>query len=105
MGKNPRQKPRRLGRKLCQIRAALGLSQNQILRKMGLDDKYSRNNLSNYETDKREAPLPILLGYARLAGISVDDIIDDKLPLPKHLPDFAPKKRASHKKLRQPFTS
>ena len=100
MGKNPRHKPRRLGKKLCQIRAALGLSQNAILMEMGLDNKYTRNNLSNYELDRREAPLPILLGYARLAGISLDVIVDDKLPLPKHLLTAAPAKRASGKKRR-----
>jgi len=31
----------------------------------------------------REPPLPILLRYARLAGISTDVLIDDDLKLPK----------------------
>ena len=83
MGRKSRLKPRRLGQKLRHIREALGISQNEMLRRMGLDEEYGRNNLSNYELDKREPPLSIVLGYARLAGISVDLIVDDKLDLPK----------------------
>ena len=98
MGKHSRRKPRRLPKKLRLIRDALGLSQNQILKEMGLDDKYTRNNLSNYETGKRETPWPIQLGYARLANISVDLLLDDKLELPDHLRNARPGKRRSTKK-------
>ncbi len=38
--------------------------------------------ISGYETGKREPPLPVLLKYARLAGVSTDVLIDDKLKLP-----------------------
>jgi transcriptional regulator with XRE-family HTH domain len=85
MGKKPRVKPRHLGKKLRQIRRALGLSQNEMLKRMGLDGDYGRNNLSNFERDRREPPSPILLGYARLARIRVDLILDDKLELPDRL--------------------
>ena len=85
MGKGSRRQPRRLPKKLRQIRDALGLSQNQILKEMGLDDKYTRNNLSNFETGKRGTPWAIQLGYARLANISVDLLLDDKLALPEDL--------------------
>ncbi len=85
MGKKPRRKPRRLGKKLRQIRLALGLSQNEMLKRMRLDGKYGRNNLSNFELNKREAPLPIVLGYARLGRIRVDVIVDDQLELPDRL--------------------
>ena len=83
MGRKPRIKPRRLGQKMRRIREALGISQNEMLRRMGLDEEYGRNNLSNYELSKREPPLSIVVGYARLAGISVDLMVDDKLDLPK----------------------
>ena len=85
MGKSARPRPSGLGKKLRQIREALGLSQNEILKRMGLDEEYGRNNLSNYEHDKREAPWAIVLGYARVARINVDLIVDEKLELPKHL--------------------
>jgi hypothetical protein len=40
-------------------------------------------NISGYETGKREPPYPVLLKYARLAGVSTDVLIDDKMSL-KH---------------------
>lgn len=97
MGKGPRRQPRRLPEKLRQIRNALGLSQSQILKEMGLDDRYKRNNLSNFETGKRGTPWPIQLGYARLAKISVDLLLDDKLELPDYLRNPFPSKRRSTK--------
>ena len=83
MGRRARHKPSRLGKKLQLIRQALGLSQNQMLVKIGLDEKYTRNNLSNYELDVREAPLDIVLGYARVGGMTVEMLVDDKVDLPK----------------------
>ena len=38
-----------------------------------------------YELGKREPPLPVLLKYARIAGVYVDVLIDDELDLPKKL--------------------
>ncbi|MFN2531696.1 MAG: hypothetical protein ABR555_10390 [Pyrinomonadaceae bacterium] len=103
MGKRPRHKPRRLGKKLQQIRHAQGLSQTQILKEMGLEGKYERNNLSNFETNKREPPMIIVLGYARLAGIDANLILDDKAQLPKEIliasrTSQATKKREQSKK-------
>src|SRR5260370_19200867 len=96
MGKKPRPKPRRLGKKLRQIRDALGLSQNEMLIRMRLDGQYSRNNLSNYELGRREAPLPIVLGYARLGRIRVDVIVDDQLELPDRLLRIPANTRVTH---------
>jgi transcriptional regulator with XRE-family HTH domain len=97
MGRKPRPKPRRTGKKLRQIRAVLGLSQNGILKRMGLEKKCGRNNLSNYELDKREPPSNVVLGYARLAGINVKYIIDDKLELPDRFKNAAISKRSKSK--------
>ena len=36
--------------------------------------------------EKREPLLPVLLAYARLAGVSTDVLIDDELDLPAKLP-------------------
>jgi transcriptional regulator with XRE-family HTH domain len=93
MGKYPRRKQERLGEKLLQIRQGLGLSQNEMLRRLGLEDELSRTNISNYELGQREPPLFVLLVYARVAGICTDVLIDDELDLPKKLPSVA-----SHKK-------
>ena len=86
MGKYPRRKQKRLPEKLLQIRLALGLSQNEVLRAIGAEDELYRTNISNYELGEREPPLFVLLGYARIAGVCLDVIVDDELDLPAKLP-------------------
>ena len=83
MGRSPRPKPERLGEKLLAIRQLLGMSQTEMCKALGLKLNYSA--ISNYELGTREPPLPILLDYARLVGISTDVLIDDKLNLPAKL--------------------
>ena len=84
MARGARLKPERLSEKLIQIRISLGLSQNELIRQ--LDIEVTQNRISEYETGKGEPPLPVLLRYARLAGISTDVLIDDELDLPTKLP-------------------
>lgn len=86
MGKYPRRKQERLAEKLLQVRLALGLSQNEMLRRLGAEEELYRTNISNYELGEREPPLYILLGYARLAGVWMDVLVDDELDLPARLP-------------------
>jgi transcriptional regulator with XRE-family HTH domain len=86
MGKHPRRKQRRLGEKLLQIRVGLDLSQNEILRRLGLDEELTRSIISNYELGHREPPLFVLLQYARLAGLCLEILVDDELEMPKRLP-------------------
>src|SRR5262245_4880060 len=86
MGRNPRPKPERLGEKLLHIRLALGLSQNEMLRRLGVESDLSRTNISNYELGQREPPLYVLLEYSQVVGICTDLLIDDELELPKKLP-------------------
>lgn len=84
MGRSRRPRPARLAEKLLTIRQRLGLSQTEMCKALGLAVDYSA--VSNYELGTREPPLPVLLKYARLAGISTDLLIDDDLNLPKRLP-------------------
>jgi transcriptional regulator with XRE-family HTH domain len=70
--------PEKLAKKLKQIRVDLGLSQNELIEKMGFADVIFQGNISQYELGRREPPLPVLLAYARLAKTSVDILIDDK---------------------------
>ncbi len=72
--------PRKLAEKLTQIRSDLGLSQGEIASRLGVDNRAS---ISGYERGEREPPLPVLLAYARLAGASVECLIDDKMNLSK----------------------
>jgi transcriptional regulator with XRE-family HTH domain len=86
MGRGTREKPERLGEKLTQIRNALGLSQNEILSRMGLADKLNRDDISKYERGIREPSVIVMLHYARVAGICLDVLVDDALDLPAKLP-------------------
>lgn len=84
MARGARVKPNRLAEKLVQLRVALGLSQNDLIRELGVELTQSR--ISEYEMGKGEPSLPVLLKYARLAGICVEVLIDDELQLPEKLP-------------------
>lgn len=82
MGRGAREKPERLGEKLLQIRNALELSQDGMARLLARG-KLTRNEISKYERAVREPSLLVLLRYARIAGVLVDDLLDDDLDLPK----------------------
>lgn len=82
MGRAKRLKVERLGQKLKQIRESLNLTQTDLIKKLKCEDIIYQANVSEYELGRREPPLPIILKYARLAGISTDDLIDDKITLP-----------------------
>ncbi|MBX3299579.1 MAG: helix-turn-helix transcriptional regulator [Acidobacteria bacterium] len=81
MAKVARPKPARLSEKLKAIRTKLGLSQGEMLKALGMTE-HNRSVISGYELASKEPPLPVLLKYARLAGISTDVLIDDLLDLP-----------------------
>jgi transcriptional regulator with XRE-family HTH domain len=86
MGKKARPKPKRLAEKLLQIRNALGLSQSEMFRRLDVEKFSEIKRISDYEVDKSEPPLPVLLQYARVAGICLDVLVDDELDLPDRLP-------------------
>jgi transcriptional regulator with XRE-family HTH domain len=81
-----RERPERLAEKLLQIRTALGLSQSEMLNRIGLGESGYRHYISHFETGKREPSLLILLQYARVANVYVEALIDDELDLPAKLP-------------------
>ena len=84
MGRSTRARPKRLGAKLRQIRIDLGLTQPEMIKKLaGKDARLYPSNLSEFESNRREPSLLVLLRYARIAGVSTDVLIDDKLSLPK----------------------
>jgi transcriptional regulator with XRE-family HTH domain len=86
MGSSPRPKPERLPEKLLGIRLSLDVSQDGMLAHLGLDESHFRSVISGYELGTREPPLPVLLKYARVAGVCVDVLIDDEMDLPAKLP-------------------
>lgn len=92
MGRAARQRPRRLSEKLVRIRAALGLSQNEMVRRLGLEGQLLREDVSRFERGiGGEPPLGLLLRYARVIsatghGEFLEALIDDDLDLPEKLP-------------------
>ena len=94
---NPRPRPLRLASKLRQIREALGLSQTQMLARLGLEDSMHYGRISQYENDEREPTLMTLLAYARVAAVHLEDIVDDDLDLPPKLPGKVHYRGRKHK--------
>ena len=86
MGRAARLRSERLAEKLRDVRAALGLSQNELIRHLGLEEVIYQSNVSGYESGEREPPLPILLKYAQAAGVCLDVLVDDEMDLPAKLP-------------------
>jgi transcriptional regulator with XRE-family HTH domain len=86
MGRGPREKPKRLTEKLFTIRQTLGLSQTEMLKRLGAEEKMEYHRISEFESGKEEPSLIVLLEYARVAGICAEVLIDDALDLPEKLP-------------------
>ena len=72
-----RRQPKKLARKLLAIRQKLGVSQTEMAKLLKLEISYTA--VSAYELGTREPDLLTLLQYARVAGISTDVLIDDRL--------------------------
>lgn len=83
MGK---ERPKRLGEKLAVIRKRLELSQNEMVRRLGLSGKLTREEVSAYERGVREPSLPTLSRYAEIARVWMDVLVDDDLDLPNEIP-------------------
>jgi transcriptional regulator with XRE-family HTH domain len=89
-GKRRRPRPLRLHEKLRQIREAYNLSQAEMVSRLGLTEDLNPSDISAFERElqnkwSREPALPHLLRYARVAGVSVEALIDDELELPHRL--------------------
>ena len=73
-----RPRPKRLAAKLLQIRQKLELSQPKLAKMIGVQHYH---DISKYERDVNEPPLPVLLSYSRAANIPLEQIVDDQLDL------------------------
>src|ERR1043165_9558425 len=94
-----RRRPARLAEKLLQVRTALGLSQTEMHRRLGVDEEIPYTRISDYELDKSEPTLMVLLRYARLAGVPTEVLIDDDLELPDKPPG-----PTNHDEIKRKFT-
>ena len=98
MGKAPGYKPKRLGEKIVEIRRKLGLSQNGLIRHLGLTEELFQGDISAFELGNRTPDLRTLLLLANAVGIYVDALIDDEVDLPEKLPS-KPKSEGIRRKL------
>jgi transcriptional regulator with XRE-family HTH domain len=101
MGKGKGRHPRFLGKKLRAIRDRLGLSQNGMLRQLGLDDEFTQAELSAYERGVRQPPFHVLLEFSKTARVWVNVLIDDELSLPPELPSKIMHEGISRKRTRK----
>jgi len=96
-----RPRPRRLAEKLSQIRNTLGLSQSELLRQLRVQDEIPYTRISDYELDKNEPTLMVLLEYARVAGVHLEEIVDDRMELPSKLPGVVKYDVKNHSRLKR----
>jgi len=88
MGTLPRRSPEFLAEKLRLIRQAVdgGLTQEEMVNRLGLTGEIDRTYVSRYEAGTLEPPLSVLLRYSELAGLHLEVLADDDLLLPDELP-------------------
>ena len=86
MGTAARQKPKRLGEKLLEIRTGLGLSQNGLIRQMGFSGDLTQAQVSMFERGIRQPSLLILAAYARVANVYIEALVYDEMDLPRRVP-------------------
>ena len=81
---SPRPRPDRLSEKLLHIRKWFDYSQAEMPELLGIEMRPAR--ISEYENNHREPNSKTLLAYADLAGVHVEDLINDNVDLPAKLP-------------------
>lgn len=74
-----REKPLHLASKLKVIRQRLALSQTEMKHRLAFQGHYGR--ISEYELGRRQPSVLTLLRYARAAGITLEELVDDELEL------------------------
>jgi transcriptional regulator with XRE-family HTH domain len=99
MGTARRPLPKYLPMKLHKIRELLGFTQEQMAARLSyIKSPLHPGQVSRFEQGKREPSLLLLLEYARIAGVSIDLLVDDELELPKMLPSSSISKGVRRKK-------
>ena len=74
--------PKKLGKKMRQIRERFGMSQRQMVDALNYKDTPLRaSQISQYENGQREPTMMLVLAYARLAKVPMEVLVDDKMRL------------------------
>ena len=77
MGRGARRRPRLLAAKLRKVREGLGLSQGELIVRLGITDYVNQGDISDFERGVGKPDLLTLKAYADEVRISTDDLIDD----------------------------
>lgn len=86
MGQSPRPRPKRLAAKLRQLRSLLNLTQEQLAEALkDIESPPQPGHISEFENGRREPSLLFLLAITRLAGITMELLVDDEADLPVKL--------------------
>jgi len=72
--------------KLRHIRESLGYTQEEMIKRLGLEGKVPRSYLSRFETGEREPSLDVLLRYSEIARVWINALVDDEVDLPRKIP-------------------
>lgn len=64
---------------MLKIRQSLGVSQSALVYHLGVE--LAPNNISKYEHNLNEPPTDVILAYARLAHIPLEQLVDDEMEL------------------------
>lgn len=85
--RHSRPRPKHLATKLRQIRRSLGYTLEEMAESLKGVKKSppTKSVIYRFETGHREPSLLILLEYSRVAGVSLETLVDDNLKLPKLL--------------------
>jgi len=83
VGQNKRLIPAKQGRKLKAIREHLGLTQEELIKRLDCPSiPLHTGTITYYEKNVRDPSSTVLLKYARLAKVHIDDLVDDEIDLP-----------------------
>jgi len=83
MGRGKQEQPQRIAEKLKRIRLDLGLTQEEMTKRLESHNvKVYRGYVGLYEIGERVPSVLIILAYARIAGVPMETLCDDKLELP-----------------------
>ena len=76
-----RESPKKLGKKMREIRLRLDMTQEEVARHLKTDS----GSISRYERGLRDPSLLEVLAFSRMSGVGMEVLIDDKLSLAKNL--------------------
>lgn len=86
--RHPRPQPDRLAEKLRRLRIQLGYTLEEMAQALSRVKKSppDKSHIHRFEAGIREPSLLVLLEYSRIAGVSLEALVDDESELPMKLP-------------------